>query len=141
MPKTDPVICELRRRAEAGDASAQYALGCRYYEGDGVARDYAEALKWYRFAAAQGHNSGLCDVAYCYRNGHGVLLDFAKAILFYQQAADQGCPTGAFWLAHAYEHGEGVAPDMKKALHWYRIARDRGDSDATEALERLRSRD
>ena len=38
-------LAELRRRAEAGEADAQYELGCMYYEGKSVARDYAEALK------------------------------------------------------------------------------------------------
>ena len=42
------VLAGLRGRAEAGDADAQYELGCMYYEGRSVARDYAEALKWYR---------------------------------------------------------------------------------------------
>ncbi|NLE66332.1 MAG: sel1 repeat family protein, partial [Lentisphaerae bacterium] len=100
-------------------------------------RDYAEALKWYRKSAAQGNNSGLCDVGFCYRNGTGVPRDFAKAIPFYLQAANQGCPTGAYWLAYSYEHGEGVEKDVKKAMHWYDISSKRGDSDAAEALKRI----
>lgn len=135
--KTPPDLAALIERAEAGDPNAQYAVGCRYYEGDGVDRDYREALKWYRMAAAQGHNSGLCDVAFCYRNGHGVRRDYAKAIPLYLQAANQGCPTGAYWLGVAYEEGQGVDKDLAKARHWYSISRDRGDSDAAEALERL----
>ncbi|MFH1706626.1 MAG: tetratricopeptide repeat protein [Planctomycetota bacterium] len=88
-------------------------------------------------AAAQGDNSGLCDVGFCYRNGHGVEQDFAKALPYYRKAADQGCPTGAYWLAHAFEHGESVAKDIATALKWYRIASARGDADADEALARL----
>ena len=79
--KEDPGLERLRVQAEAGEAYAQYELGCRYYEGRGIKRDYEEALKWYRLAAAQGHNSGLCDVGFCYRNGHGVEQDFYKARL------------------------------------------------------------
>jgi TPR repeat protein len=135
--KTPDRLCDLRARAEAGDAHAQYALGCVYYEADGAARNYREALKWYRKAAAQGHNSGLCDVAFCYRNGHGVRRNYAKAIPLYRQAADQGCPTGAFWLGVAYEKGQGVARDLAQARHWYEISRARGDADAAEALRRL----
>ncbi len=138
MAKSGPAARDtLRGRAEAGDADAQYALGCRYYEGDGVPRDYREALRWYRKAAAQGHNSGLCDVAFCYRNGHGVRRSYAKAIPLYRQAADQGCPTGAYWLGVAYERGEGVRADVDEARRWYALSRDRGDADAAEALKRL----
>ncbi|MGQ9661139.1 MAG: tetratricopeptide repeat protein [Kiritimatiellia bacterium] len=132
-------VRELRLRAEAGDADAQYELGCFYYEGEGVEQDYQEAFKWYMKAAEQGHNSGLCDVGFCYRNGHGVEQNYAKAIPYYEKAASQGCPTGAFWLGYAYEHGEGVARDIEKACYWYRISMARGDRDAAAALQRMQT--
>ena len=34
---------------------AQYNLGVCYYNGDGVAQSYAEAVKWFRKAAEQGY--------------------------------------------------------------------------------------
>ena len=43
-------IDELKKRAEAGDAKAQYILGCCY----GVEQNFEEAVKWYRLAAEQG---------------------------------------------------------------------------------------
>ena len=48
-------ITEIRRRAEQGDAEAQYVLGYRYATGIGVPRDAAEATRWLRLAAGQGH--------------------------------------------------------------------------------------
>ena len=53
----------LRRRAYTAEflgvdevhARAQYNLGSMYSNGDGVPRDHAEAVKWYRKAAEQGH--------------------------------------------------------------------------------------
>jgi len=44
--------------AELGDASAQVTLGVNYGWGRGVPQDYAEAVKWYRKAAAQGNVDG-----------------------------------------------------------------------------------
>ena len=41
--------------AEQGVAEAQYNLGMMYYTGSGVHQDYAEALRWFRQAAEQGH--------------------------------------------------------------------------------------
>ena len=140
MTESSAEIERLRRRAEAGDPDAQYEMGCLFYEGrGGVRRDYSEAFRWYMKAAAQGHNSGLCDAGYCHRNGHGVEQDFAAAFRLYMKAAQQGCPTGAYWVAHAYEHGEGVPADIAQAVRWYEISRDRGDRDAAEALARLGS--
>ena len=45
---------EYRTRAEEGDVKAQSKLGYMYSHGQGVPKDYAEALRWYRRAAAQG---------------------------------------------------------------------------------------
>ncbi|MEG1788385.1 MAG: SEL1-like repeat protein, partial [Kiritimatiellia bacterium] len=36
-------------------SAAQYNLGTCYYSGVGVACDAAEAVKWFRKAAEQGH--------------------------------------------------------------------------------------
>src|SRR3546814_18466698 len=44
-----------RGPAEHGDADAQFNLGQAYKLGRGVAADPAEAEKWYRKAAEQGH--------------------------------------------------------------------------------------
>lgn len=44
----------LISRAERGDAEAQFRLGLRYSEGDGVTRDSGRALHWLRLAADQG---------------------------------------------------------------------------------------
>ena len=47
-------LSDLKAQAEKGDAQAQYNLGVIYYFGQGVAQNYAEALKWIRKAADQG---------------------------------------------------------------------------------------
>jgi hypothetical protein len=59
-PITDATAGEvetLHTKAERGDADAQFALGMRYFEGDGVRQSDTEATKWIRRAAAQGHSS------------------------------------------------------------------------------------
>ena len=55
MPADSERLHELRRRAEAGDTEAQFLLGCAYHQSDNVARDYGQALHWFRLAAEQGH--------------------------------------------------------------------------------------
>ena len=45
----------FRTLAERGYASAQGDLGVMYNHGHGVTQDYAESVKWYRLAAAQGN--------------------------------------------------------------------------------------
>lgn len=41
--------------AEAGDVKAQFKLGVMYDRGENVPQNFAEAEKWYRAAAEQGH--------------------------------------------------------------------------------------
>ena len=60
-------------------ADAIYTLGLCYYEGDGVAKDYVEAVKWFRKAAERGHASAQRNLGVCYKNGEGVEKDYAEA--------------------------------------------------------------
>ena len=46
----------LRPLAAQGSAQAQYKLGLMYQAGEGVSQNYAEAAKWFRKAADQGHS-------------------------------------------------------------------------------------
>jgi len=48
-------IREMRRLAEQGDVHAQLRLGSMYFTGEGVSENQAEAVKWFRMAAEQGH--------------------------------------------------------------------------------------
>jgi TPR repeat protein len=58
MPKkvgfNSNALSALLKKAEHGDAESQYSLGCRYYSGKGVLRDYKESAKWFLLAAEQG---------------------------------------------------------------------------------------
>ena len=52
---TKPDLGALQTRAERGDAAAQYALGLRYYKGDGVQKNFVEAYTWLLIAKASAH--------------------------------------------------------------------------------------
>jgi uncharacterized protein len=41
--------------ANQGEAHAQFKLGFMFEKGQGVAKDRAEAIRWYLLAAAQGN--------------------------------------------------------------------------------------
>ena len=71
---------ELRRRAEQGDAEAQFSLGFRYDEGEGVPEDRQEALQWWRKAAEQGHAMSQDNLGVSYEIGEGVAQDSAEAV-------------------------------------------------------------
>ena len=46
-----------KKAAEAGNADAQCDIGCCYYCGEGVKKDFGKAAEWYKKAAEQGNES------------------------------------------------------------------------------------
>lgn len=92
----DKMSLEFSRfRAERGEPDAQYMLGLRYSEGDGVSEDDREAVKWYRLAAEQGHALAQCNLGFYYSNGQGVLEDYVEAYAWYVIAAMNGSEQAA----------------------------------------------
>ena len=61
-----------------------------YDEGRGVAKDDAEAVKWYRKAAEQGYASAQHNLGVCYADGEGVEKDEDEAVKWLRRAAEQG---------------------------------------------------
>ena len=91
---------QLKRLAkEQRDAKAQYNLGVMYAKGDGVEKDYGEAVKWYTKAAEQGHASGQNNLGVMYAKSDGVVQDYREALKWYTKAAQQGFPPAQYPLA------------------------------------------
>ena len=58
-----------------------------YGTGRGVPQDDAEAVKWYRLAAAQGSALGQYNLGVRYYNGEGVPQDYVQAYKWFNLAA------------------------------------------------------
>ena len=113
---------EDRRLAEQGDADAQALLAVVYYNGRGVRRDYAEALRWARLAAEQGNARGQGLLGAAYREGNGVARDPAEAVRWLRPAAEQGNVSAQAFLGLLYLNGEGVPQDDVSAYVWLTLA-------------------
>jgi len=61
-----------------------------YLQGKGVSQDYAEAAKWSRKAAEQGHAAAQVSLGSMYIQGTGVPRDYAEAEKWFRKAAEQG---------------------------------------------------
>jgi Sel1 repeat len=123
-----------RVRAEQGDATAQYRLGNRYRRGEGVTRDYGDALRWYRKAADQGDANAQYGIGFMYRNGQGVPRDDAEAVLWLRKSADQGYALAQDVLGLMYSRGEGLSRDVGEALRWNQKAAEQNYAPAQRAL-------
>ena len=88
----------LLAHALDGNATAQYKLGVMYLEGDGVARDLAKAVKWWRKAAEQGDVMAQYLLGVMYNLGLGVTEDEEEAARWFREAAEQGHAEAQFNL-------------------------------------------
>ena len=64
-------------------------MGACYEQGNGVAKDYVEAVKWCRKAADQNNAPAEYSLGACYANGEGVEKDDVEAVKWLRKAADQ----------------------------------------------------
>ena len=128
------IAVKLRAAAEEGDAAAQFDLGKRYYNGDGVEKDHAEAVKWYRKAAEQGHADAQNALGDCCYFGNGTAKDWAEAVKWYRKAAEQGHADAQNNLGICYKNGRGVTQDYAEAVKWYRKAAEQGYAAAQNSL-------
>ncbi len=156
----------LRPIAEQGNALAQATLGDMYYLGDGyyemlleapnsfyealrlqyyyrgkgVPQNYAEAARWYRLAAEQGHARTQVRLGFMYQFGYGVLQNYAEAVKWYRLAAEQGDADAQSSLGFRYQNGEGVPQDNVLAHMWFNLAASKGVAGAAQLRDDVASR-
>jgi TPR repeat protein len=95
-----------------------------------VIQDYAEAVKWYRLAAAQGDASAQFNLGVMYSSGQGVLQDYAEAVKWYRLAAAQGDASAQLNLGVMYGTGKGLLQDYIKAHALYNLSATKGNATA-----------
>jgi hypothetical protein len=86
----DQDIAVVRRKAEAGDAIAQFDLAKAYMSGTGVATDPSMGLVWLQKSAAQDYFGAEYALGRMYQNGLGKLpKDQHEAASWFRKAAKQ----------------------------------------------------
>lgn len=125
-----------REPAERGDAFAQYVLGVMYYEGLGVWRNHAKAVKWLRKASEQGLVPAqyVLGRAYLFPAQAGIERNATEAVKWLRKAAEQGDAGAQHLLGLTYDRGVGVRTDHVEAAKWYRLAAGQGHVAAQEGL-------
>lgn len=135
----------LRGRAERGDIRAQFLLGEALADGRLVAKNYPEALKWYRKAAEEGHVEAQSKVAILYTGVEGIPKNLAEALKWFARAAEQGESGAQFFLGDAYmghyaNQGLKLARNAAVAAGWYARAARSGHAWAQYNLGGMYSR-
>ena len=128
--------------ASPGIALAQkgedhFVMGIRYLMGRGVKQDNAEATKWFRKAAEQGHARGQANLGLRYGEGRGVPQSDVEALKWFRKAAEQGDGLGQANLGWMYQYGRGVPQSDAEALNWFRKAAWQGHAGGQSNLGRM----
>ncbi|MCP5280119.1 MAG: sel1 repeat family protein [Rhodoferax sp.] len=85
-----PDLDTLLALAKQGHPVAQFNLGVKYDFGQGVEKDPAQAIRWYRLAAAQGHGGAQFNLGGMYFEGLGVKRDLLRATMWFTLSAEAG---------------------------------------------------
>lgn len=142
---------EQLAEARDGDTEAQYGVGIKYLNGQGVKQDRAEARRWLKLAADAGHEAAKdklkrlqnqqasfetmlakakagdtdaqCQVGLMYLKGKGVDQDGDQARNWIGKAARQGNDKAITRLGILYYKGEGGPPDYSRAFELFNSVR------------------
>ena len=125
-------LTEIRRKAEAGDAVAQFGLGLIYHEGVDVPKNTAEAIKWILKAAEHSDAQIQFNLALMYYDGRILPKDSAEGARWLRKVAESD-PKAAFahlTLGQKYREGDGLPRDYAEAVKWFRKSAELGNPDA-----------
>jgi len=93
-----------------------------YNLGDGVDRDYVQAIPWLRLAGDQGNAQAQLNLGNMYVRGLGTAKDLSEAAKWYKLAAAQGEANSQFALGVMHDNGQGVPKDELRAFMWLDLA-------------------
>jgi len=133
---TSAEISRLGAQADAGDAAAQSALGRAYQDGNGLPKNPAMALQWYRKAAEQGNATAENDLGIMYSTGEGVSRDKEEAVKWFAKGAKHGNSQAMFNLGAWYYNDDGVGENEVTAYVWFLLGQDAGNPTADAAAKR-----
>ena len=97
-----------------------------------MARNEAEAVRFYRLAAKQGYAGAMFNFAKALCDGTGWEKDPVLAVQWMRRAAELGYTTAQGQLGHWYMEGEGspLPVNYKEALRLSRLAAGKGHATA-----------
>jgi AcrR family transcriptional regulator len=130
VPPHQTALDLLTTRAQAGDATAEYAIATKYLQGTDTAKDPAAALRWLTLAAIHGQPVAQYLLGSLYQQGLGTSADPAKAMQWYEAAALQGNRRAMHNLGIAFAQGLGTQRNLPEAVRWFSRAAAMGYVDS-----------
>jgi len=122
--------------SNAGQGFAQYALGKKYRDGQGVERNIQKAVELFALAAKQGNSFAAFALGKMYLSNDASLpRDEATALNWITYASERGNQFAQCYLGKLLLKGaDGIPQDTNAALRWLRASVDQGNVYAEYAL-------
>jgi len=132
--------------AERGNRDAQYDLGIRYRDGEGVPnKDLTEAYTWLRKAASQGHPAAN-DAAHDLLTAAKYDFDNLESERFLRVIAEKGNLDAQYFLGWRLKYISSMMIDQEKKAEiireskkWLQLAASHGHHRAQQLLDKLHS--
>jgi uncharacterized protein len=105
------------------EACAHYDLGLMYYNGHGVAQDYAVAANCYRRAAELGDTNARFNLGLMFQNGQGVPRDLVESHMWLELSIDRVSRADYERVAHLERvasrmTSQQIAEAQRRARDW-----------------------
>ena len=122
--------------SNAGRGFAQYALGKKYRDGQGVERNIQKAVELFTLAAKQGNSFAAFALGKMYLSNDASLpRDGATALNWITYASERGNQFAQCYLGKLLLKGaDGIPQDTNAALRWLRASVEQGNVYAEYAL-------
>lgn len=130
--QAQPLLEQLTRAAEAGQAPAQYTLGRLYRDGGPVEKNHLRSVIWLTQAAKQGDRRAMYALGKLYLEED----DLPVAMRWFRQSAELGHTLAQYRLGKLLLES-GDAGRNAEAVRWLTEAAEHGDQYAQYALGKL----
>ena len=115
--------------AKNNNPHAFYWVGYCCIKGDGVEKNIAKGLEYYKKSADLGYaNAQYAYAHWLYFPHKEVKRDRAAAFSYFKMAAEQNHLKALVFLGHCYRRGHGTPKNYQKAYECYRKAADQGNA-------------
>jgi hypothetical protein len=131
-PVREMDLARTLNRARTGDIAAQFDMGLRFADGDGVPQNHAVAMSWFARAAEGGNPEAQLKLVFGHIKGVGLPLDKNQAVTWLKRAANNGNTWAQRALSNLYFTGQCVPRDYVRAYTWAKIASESAENDNEE---------
>lgn len=115
-----PITVKFSSKEER--ACVQTNIGTLYCNAINNMKNFTEAMRWFKKAAAQKYAEAQYSIGVLHDYGLGVPPNHTKAMKWYLRAAAQKHAGALYSIGMLCDMGLGVAPDSAVAMEWYLLA-------------------